>query len=471
MDEAQTQDEVATTPRSTPAAGSKLVYLETFGCQMNKLDSELALQALAGAGFRPTETMAEADLVLFNTCSVREHAEDKVDSRLGLLRIKKNKKEGAVVALMGCMAQREGRQLLDRQPIVDLVVGTKEFLELPRLVEETRTTRRRRVADDLDREFTEYARDPRFRTDPHRAYVSIMRGCDLNCTYCIVPTTRGIEESRGLAEIVQECRGLAQDGVKEVTLLGQTVNSWGKQLPGAPDLADLLAALDEIPGLLRVRFITSHPIFFRNDFWNRVKGLRTFCPYVHVPAQHGNDRVLKRMHRLYTVEKYLDMVAEARAAIPHVALASDWIVGFPGETEAEFLESLALLERVRFATSYVFKYSPRPGTPATRLEDDVPEAEKDRRCTTLVRAQERISLAQNKAAIGTIQEVLVEGVSKKNERKLSGRSRDNRICVFEGPPRFEGEVVPVRVLDATAHTLYGELATAKPAGRPLPLVL
>lgn len=439
----------------------KLVYLETFGCQMNKLDSELALQALAAAGFRPTEKMGEADLVLFNTCSVREHAEDKVDSRLGLLKNKKNKKDGAVVALMGCMAQREGRKLLDRQPIVDLVVGTKEFLELPRLYEETRTTRRRRVADDLDREFTDYARDPRFRTDPHRAYVSIMRGCDLNCTYCIVPTTRGPEESRSLDEIVRECRGLAEDGVREITLLGQTVNSWGKQLPGSPDLADLLARLDEIEGLLRVRFITSHPNFFRNDFWNRVKGLRTFCPYIHVPAQHGNDRVLKRMHRLYTVEKYLDMVGEARAAIPDIALASDWIVGFPGETEAEFEQSLALLERVRFATSYVFKYSPRPATPATRLEDDVPGAEKDRRCTALVRAQERISLAENKAAAGRIFEVLVEGVSKRNDEKLSGRTRDNRICVFSGPAHLEGKLAGVRVLDATAHTLYGELVPAR----------
>ncbi|HZV00845.1 MAG TPA: tRNA (N6-isopentenyl adenosine(37)-C2)-methylthiotransferase MiaB [Planctomycetota bacterium] len=466
MDETQVQDEIAR-PRPTTGAGSKRVYLETFGCQMNKLDSELALQALASAGYSPTDTMGEADLVLFNTCSVREHAEDKVDSRLGLLGIKKNRKPGAVVALMGCMAQREGRKLLARQPAVDLVVGTKEFLELPRLVEETRTSGKRRCADDLDREFTEYARDPRFRTDPHRAYVSIMRGCDLNCTYCIVPTTRGKEESRALAEIVRECRDLAQDGVKEVTLLGQTVNSWGKQLPGSPDLADLLAHLDEIPGLMRVRFITSHPNFFRNDFWKRVRGLRTFCPYIHVPAQHGNDRVLKRMHRLYTVERYLDMVAAAREAIPGIALASDWIVGFPGETEAEHEESLALLERVRFATSYVFKYSPRPGTPATRLEDDVPEAEKDRRCTRLVRAQEKISLELNKAAIGEELEVLVEGVSKKNETKLAGRSKDNRICVFTGSPELEGRLVRVKVRDATAHTLYCELATR---GRMLPLI-
>jgi tRNA-2-methylthio-N6-dimethylallyladenosine synthase len=471
MDETQLKTETtetATQPGAFPAGAAKRVYLETFGCQMNKLDSELALQALAGAGFSPTETMSEADLVLFNTCSVREHAEDKVDSRLGLLRIKNNKKPGAVVALMGCMAQREGRALLDRQPIVDLVVGTKEFLELPRLYEETRTTRRRRVADDLDREFTEYARDPRFRTDPHRAYVSIMRGCDLNCTYCIVPMTRGPEESRALDEIVRECAALAQDGVREVTLLGQTVNSWGKQLPGSPDLADLLAKLDEIPGLLRVRFITSHPNFFRNDFWNRVKGLRTFCPYIHVPAQSGSDRILKRMKRLYKVDDYRKMVAEARAAIPDIALASDWIVGFPGETEADFQESAQLLEEIGFATSYVFKYSPRPATPAIKLEDDVPEPIKDRRCTALVNAQEARSLAANQRAIGETFEVLVEGASKRNASRLAGRTRDNRIVVFESDtPSLEGTLVPVTIHEATGHTLYGSPRVPTPRRLPL----
>lgn len=488
MDEAQLktdaiacQDgEALTQPNAFDAKARKLVYLETFGCQMNKLDSELALQALAGAGFKPTEKMGEADLVLFNTCSVREHAEDKVDSRLGLLGIKKNKKPGSVVALMGCMAQREGSALLKRQPLVDLVIGTKEFLELPRLVDEVKETGRRRCVDDLDREFTEYARDPRFRSEGHRAYVSIMRGCDLNCTYCIVPITRGIEESRGLAEIATEVEGLVADGVREVTLLGQTVNSWGKQFPPhaqkdgtvrAPDLADLLARLDEIPGLWRVRFITSHPNFFQNDFWNRVKGLRTFCPYIHVPAQSGSNKILKRMKRLYKVEDYRDMVRAARAAIPDVALASDWIVGFPGETEEDFQASLDLVAEVGFASSYVFMYSPRPNTPAVKLEDDVPEEEKRRRCTALVRAQEALSLARNQATVGQTLEVLVDGASKKNETRLSGRSRDNRICVFDGPAGVDlrGQIVHVRPSFATAHTLYGELvANELVAGSPVP---
>ncbi|MBI3722757.1 tRNA (N6-isopentenyl adenosine(37)-C2)-methylthiotransferase MiaB [bacterium] len=476
MDEEQlkTEEPTATTREGAfPENASRRVYLETFGCQMNKLDSELALQALAGAGFKPTDELAQADLVLFNTCSVREHAEDKVDSRLGLLRIKKNRKPGAVVALMGCMAQREGRALLERQPVVDLdlVIGTKEFLDLPRLYEEARSTRVRRVADDLDREFTEYARDPRFRSDAHKAYVSIMRGCDLNCTYCVVPITRGPEESRGQEEIAREVEGLVADGVKEVTLLGQTVNSWGKQLQGAPDLADLLARLDRIDGLLRARFITSHPNFFKRDFWKRVRDLRTFCPYVHVPAQSGSDRVLKRMKRLYKVDDYRKMVAEAREAIPHVALASDWIVGFPGETGDDFRASEALLREVGFATSYVFKYSPRPATPAVRLEDDVPDEEKSRRCTALVRLQESISLEQNRRAIGSELEVLVDGASRKDELRLSGRSRDNRVVVFHASPEMReslaGQLAMVRIESVSAHSLYGTVSDPLPTPPPL----
>lgn len=481
MDEAQLKTDsnadTLTQPNAFDASAKRLVYLETFGCQMNKLDSELALQALAGAGFKPTETMSEADLLLFNTCSVRDHAEHKVDSRLGLLGIKRNKKPGAVVALMGCMAQREGSALLKRQPIVDLVIGTKEFLDLPRLVDEVRDTGRRRCVDDLDREFKEYARDPRFRSEGHRAYVSIMRGCDLSCTYCIVPSTRGPEESRGLHEIAREVEGLVADGVREVTLLGQTVNSWGKQIApfaqkdGAvrtPDLADLLARLDEIQGLWRVRFITSHPNFFRDDFWNRVKGLRTFCPYIHVPAQSGSNKILKRMKRLYKVEDYREMVAAARAAIPDVALASDWIVGFPDESEEDFAASLALLNEVQFANSYVFTYSPRPGTPATRLEDDVPDEEKLRRCTLLVRTQEANSLVHNQAAVGQTLEVLVDGASKRKATRLSGRSRDNRIVVFDGPDGVDlrGQLLSVRIESATAHTLYGEVLRPESHGSP-----
>ena len=453
---------------------TKRVYVETYGCQMNKLDSELAEQALAGAGFSRTEDVRDADLIVLNTCSVRDHAEHRVVSRLGRLKPGgRERKDGSVLAVIGCMAQREGEALWKVAPHLDVVAGTKEFVRLPELYERARLGERV-SALELEGEF-EYARDPRYREDPHKAWVTVMRGCDLHCTYCIVPTTRGPEESRPLEQVVHEVEHLVEDGVVEVTLLGQTVNSWGKQLPGSPDLADLLAALDGIPGLLRTRFITSHPNFFQNGFWRRVKGLRTFCPYVHVPAQSGSDRVLKRMTRLYDVARYRDMVAEARAEIPGIALASDWIVGFPGESEADFQHSLDLLREVRFAQSFVFMYSPRPGTPAEqRLADDVPEAEKNRRCNALIDAQEAIMAELHQAQVGRTVEVLVDGSSKTRADRLAGRTRHHELVVFEGSPALQGRLVQVELERATASTLYGRPVAAPaalaPRRRALPVV-
>lgn len=449
----------------------KRAYLETYGCQMNKLDSELAEQALAEAGFERADDPAQADLIVLNTCSVREHAEHRVVSRLG--RLKPGgplRKRDSVLALMGCMGQREGERLFQVAPHLDIVTGTKEFVRLPELYDQARAARKKLAAVDLSDDF-EYARDPRFRADRHKAFVSIMRGCDLHCTYCIVPTTRGVEESRPLAQIVEEVRRLVDDGVVEVTLLGQTVNSWGKQLPGAPDLADLLRALDELPGLLRTRFITSHPNFFRNGFWERVRDLRTFCPFLHVPAQSGSDRVLKRMARLYTVAEYRDMVAEARAALPDVALASDWIVGFPGETDEDHAQSRAFLREVGFAQSFVFKYSPRPETPSERrFEDDVPQAAKDLRCNDLLAVQDELATAQSAREVGRTLEVLVDGASKTNEARLSGRTRQHKIVVFDGPRRLVGRLVPITIDEASTQTLYGRLADrpAEDAAPPPP---
>jgi tRNA-2-methylthio-N6-dimethylallyladenosine synthase len=450
----------------------KRAYVETYGCQMNKNDSELAEQVLSEAGFEKTDEVQDADLIVLNTCSVRDHAEHRVVSRLG--RLKPGgplRKDGAVLALIGCMGQREGEKLFEVAPHLDIVTGTKEFIRLPALYDQVKETSRRLAALDLSDEF-EYARDPKFRTDRHKAFVTIMRGCDLHCTYCIVPTTRGAEQSRPLQDVVDEVRRLVDDGVVEVTLLGQTVNSWGKQLPGSPDLADLLAALDDLSGLLRTRFITSHPNFFRNGFWERVRGLRTFCPFIHVPAQSGSDRVLKRMARLYDTATYREMVAEARAAIPDVALASDWIVGFPGETDEDHAASRAFLREVGFTQSFVFKYSPRPGTPSERrLEDDVPEATKDVRCNELLDDQEAIAAAQSQLEVGRTLEVLVDGPSKTNELRLSGRTRRNKIVVFEGPAHLAGRLVPVTIESGTTQTLYGRVAD-RPAeeSRRLPVV-
>lgn len=458
----------------------KRAYVETYGCQMNKLDSELAEQALVEAGFERSEDPSDADLVVLNTCSVREHAEHRVVSRLGRLKPGSPlRKPGSVLALVGCMGQREGEKLFSIAPHLDIVTGTKEFVRLPELYEQAQTGRKRLTAVDLSDEF-DYTRDPKFRADRHKAFVSIMRGCDLHCTYCIVPTTRGVEESRPMNLVVDEVRRLVDDGVVEVTLLGQTVNSWGKQLPGAPDLADLLAALDELPGLLRTRFITSHPNFFRNDFWARVRDLRTFCPFIHVPAQSGSDRILKRMARLYTTAEYRDMVAEARASIPDVALASDWIVGFPGETDDDHAASRAFLREVGFAQSFVFKYSPRPETPSERrFEDDVSDEAKDFRCNDLLAVQDELAAAQSAREVGRTLEVLVDGPSKTNETRLSGRTRRNKIVVFEGPAHLAGRLVPVTIVEATTQTLYGNVAdrpaedaapTAPSAPRRLPVV-
>lgn len=439
----------------------KRAYVETYGCQMNKLDSELAEQALSEAGFERADDPSQADLVVLNTCSVREHAEHRVVSRLGRLKPGSPlRKPGSVLALVGCMGQREGERLFQVAPHLDIVTGTKEFVRLPQLYDQARAGRTRLAALDLSEDF-EYARDPRHRSDRHKAFVSIMRGCDLHCTYCIVPTTRGAEESRPLALVVDEVRRLVDDGVVEVTLLGQTVNSWGKQLPGAPDLAELLAALDELPGLLRTRFITSHPNFFRDRFWERVRDLRTFCPFIHVPAQSGSDRVLKRMARLYTTDQYREMVAEARAAIPDVALASDWIVGFPGETDEDHAQSRAFLREVGFVQSFVFKYSPRPETPSERrFDDDVPDAAKDARCNDLLAVQDELALAQSAREVGRTLEVLVDGPSKTNEARLSGRTRRNKIVIFEGPPHLAGRLVPITIDRASTQTLYGRLADA-----------
>lgn len=442
---------------------TRRVFLETFGCQMNKLDSELVLQELNADGFVLTESMREADLIVFNTCSVRDHAENRIRSRLGRLKFKKYRKEGSVVAVMGCMAQREEDELLRSSPAVDLVVGTKAFLDLPRLYREARHARERKVAAAMAHEFR-YTRDVRYRAERHRAYVSIMRGCDLRCTYCIVPKTRGIEESRPLAEIREEVARLVDDGVREVTLLGQTVNSWGKQLEPRQDLGDLLGALNTIEGLWRIRFITSHPVFFRNRFWDRIADMEKVCRYIHVPAQHGSDRMLERMRRLYTRAQYLDMVAEAREAIPEIALASDFIVGFPGETEEEYLSCESLIREVDFQGSFVFKYSPRPGTPAADLVDDVARADKDRRCNALLAVQEEVGRRRNQEAVGSELTVLVDGPSKTNDQRLSGRSDDNRIVIFEGASSLIGGLVKVRIDRASAYSLYGALSEVVESG-------
>jgi tRNA-2-methylthio-N6-dimethylallyladenosine synthase len=469
----------------------KRLFIETFGCQMNLLDSELIVGSLRRQGYEPTEQREEADLVLYNTCAVREHAEEKVWSRLGEVRRLKRRRPDLIVGVLGCMAQEWKEEIFRRAPHVDLVAGTRELGEIGRYIAEIERDREPIVAADLTRPI-QVERDIAVRGERHSAFVTVMRGCDFSCTYCIVPRTRGPEISRPIAELRAEVERLCADGAREITLLGQTVDSYGKgldPLPSGrrPDLGDLLEALHETPGLLRLRFITSHPSLMREPILRRMAELPKVCEYLHMPAQSGSNGVLKRMRRGYTVERYREIVERARAIVPHVEIASDFIVGFPGETEDDFAASEELLREIEFSQCFIFKYSPRPGTLAGEWTDDVPEEKKRERNARLLAVQEEIARKKHAALTGKKVEVLCEGRSKGDGRRLAGRTRQNRIVIFEGEETMLlGRLVEVEVTDATPLALYGRLpgrpplfARAEnvaaprepgPALRPLPLV-
>jgi tRNA-2-methylthio-N6-dimethylallyladenosine synthase len=436
----------------------KRVYLEVFGCQMNKLDGELLTGVLLDRGYVLTDSIDRAGVVLYLTCAVRQHAEDRVYSLLGRLKGRKRRAPGLVIGLLGCIAQGEGGRILRRFPHVDIVCGTAEFLRLPDLIESARTGERV-LAVDLEAD-VRFRRERNLGPHPAQAFVSILRGCDQRCSFCVVPSTRGPESSRPVAEVVEEVRTLADRGVIEVTLLGQTVNSYGKGLaPGRRiGLHTLLAELDCIPGLSRIRFITSHPCFLGPNLIAAMADLEKVCEYLHLPVQSGSDPILRRMRRGYTSARFREAVDLCRARIPELALATDFIVGFPGETEENFESSRKLLEDMRFQGSFVFKYSPRPGTEAAGFPDDVPDEVKRRRNAALLEAQERISGEINAAHVGEVEEVLVEGISKNDPGRLTGRNRQNGIVVFPGTPedRLEGKLVRVRISASTPLTLIGE---------------
>jgi tRNA-2-methylthio-N6-dimethylallyladenosine synthase len=443
---------------------------------MNKLDSELVESKLQKRGYVPAPSEAEADVVLLNTCSVRQHAEDRVWSRLGSLRVRKRTEPGLVVGVLGCMAEEHQRYLLSRMPHVDLVVGPSAFGDIDVTIERARErnqelqraagpARRKRdvvgagvVATGQGVSGDTIVRDVRVRPHRSQAFVSVMRGCNMPCTYCIVPTTRGDEVSRPVADIVLEAERLCADGVTEITLLGQTVNAYGRDLGPGVTLARLLEALAAIPSLRRLAFITSHPNFLSPELVAAIAGLPKVARYLHLPVQSGSNAVLKAMRRGYTVERYLLRVEQLRAAAPDVELHSDFIVGYPGETEQDFEATAALMERVRFAQSYVFQYSPRPGTVAAALPDDVPKIEKERRNQRLLAIQERVCQELHAALVGSVQEVLVEGPSARDPGRLSGRTVHHRIVHFDAPPdaaALAGRYVPVRIDRALAHSLLG----------------
>ncbi|MEW6744143.1 MAG: tRNA (N6-isopentenyl adenosine(37)-C2)-methylthiotransferase MiaB [Planctomycetota bacterium] len=433
------------------------VFLETFGCQMNFLDSEVLRGRLREAGFVVTPEVRSAEVICLNTCAVREHAEEKVRSRLGLLRRVKERNPSLVIAVVGCMAQREGGDLLSAWPCVDIVCGTGEFHHLPELVDRVRGSGERLLKLG-DGDPLSVRREPRAREHRSRAAVAIMRGCDRICSFCIVPRVRGPERHRSIEEVEREVAELVDDGAREIVLLGQTVNSYGRHLASGEDLATLLRRLDRIPQLKRLRFITSFPTYMSDDLVEAMAECTSVSRYLHLPVQSGSNRVLRRMRRGYTVERYLEIVARLRERVAGIELATDVIVGFPGETDEDFMATERLLREVRFCQAFVFKYSPRPGTAAAEtLVDDVPLEEKRRRNRHLLSTQEAIQLEKHRALLGTEALVLVEGPSKRVPHRLTGRTDENRIVHFTGDPDLADEFAHVRLVAATPLSLAADL--------------
>lgn len=429
------------------------ISITTFGCQMNKLDSDLLRGELRAHGFEFTEDRKAADVVLFNTCSVRQHAEDRVSSYLGALRRVVESRPHVIVGVIGCMAQRQGAEIMARFPHVRLVCGPGKFLNVPHFLGELRGGEERILALD-NAEPIRFDRDVTVRPQAHHAYVSIMRGCNNFCAYCIVPYVRGREVSREPDAIVEEVQRLVDDGVVEVTLLGQNVNAYKSREPAA-DLADLLARLNEIVGLRRLRFVTSHPKDLSERILQAVASLDRVCEHLHVPAQAGSDRILACMGRGYTAGQYLEMVSRARELAPEIEFASDFIVGFPTETEADFQATLDLVERVRFQQCFMFKYSPRPGTRAATLPDDVPDEAKRDRLARLIALQRRIHEDRHAAMVGRRVEALIDGPSKSDAAKARGRTRQNDIVIVPMDGLSAGEFADVRITDYTDLSLFG----------------
>jgi tRNA-2-methylthio-N6-dimethylallyladenosine synthase len=420
------------------------IYIETYGCQMNVADSELMLGVLGREGYVRTGDPAAADVLLVNTCAVRDHAEQRVLGRMGEL--KRHKRPGGVLGVVGCMAQRLGPRLLERVPQVDLVVGPDGYRNLPELI--ARAREGDRAADTTFRSWEHYEDVPPARDRTVSAFVTVQRGCDYRCTFCIVPMTRGPERSRNLADVVREVAGLAARGTTEVTLLGQTVNSYDD---GTHDFADLLRAVGAVDGIRRLRFTSPYPTDFTDRVLAAMAGTPAVCEHVHLPVQSGSDRVLKRMLRRYTRERYLEVVAALRRALPGVALTTDIIVGFPGETEADFQETLTLVEQVEVDDAYTFKYSVREGTPASRIRDHVPEELKTERIERLIAVVRRLARAKNVGLVGSSVDVLVEGRARRGDL-LQGRTRTNKVTLFEGPPEWIGTYRQVRLTGTSGTT-------------------
>jgi tRNA-2-methylthio-N6-dimethylallyladenosine synthase len=443
-------------------ASRPTVYIETYGCQMNVSDTELMLGKLVECGYESVEQPDGADVILINTCAIRDHAEQRVIGRIG--EMKSRMKRDAVLGVTGCMAQRLGSQLLDRARHVNLVIGPDGYRDLPALIESARAGVRTTATDfDLEEHYEDFT--PR-RFEGVKAWIPVQRGCDYKCTYCIVPTTRGPERSRQLAEVVRETETVVASGISEIVLLGQTVNSY---FDGQHDFADLLRAVGGVPGVRRLRFTSPHPNDFSKAVIRAMAETEAHCEHVHLPMQSGSTRVLKRMLRRYTREQYLECVDELRAAIPNVSLTTDVIVGFPGESEADFEETLSAVETIGFDEAYTFKFSLRDGTPATRFpaSDTVPDEIASDRLARLIATVRGGSRERNLKLLGERREVLVEKAARRGGL-LQSRTRDSKVVMIPGDVSLIGKYVTVEITGTTGSTFLGRIVAQRAA---LPLAV
>lgn len=432
----------------------KTFFVKTYGCQMNELDTEIMVGSLKKRGLIRTDDEDNADLMIFNTCSIRDLAERKVMGKIG--KLCKSTKNRPVIGVTGCMAMAKKETLFKKLPYVDFVIGTNNIMDLNQVLDETLSQSRQVIrTDDRFEENLDYQNAER--DDKVKAYVSIIRGCDKYCTYCVVPYTRGQEVSRSPESIVEECQKLVDAGYKEITLLGQNVNSYGKDKPEWQTLFhDLLYKLDKIPGLERIRFMTSHPVDITYELMTAIRDLKSVCEFVHFPMQAGSNRILRKMHRIYTIEQYLEKVDLLKKTVPNVALGTDIIVGFPTETDEEFEQTYTHYKNIGYSVGFIFEYSPRKGTPAFRWKDDISAEVKNDRLQRLLALQAEISTHDRQGMLGQTVEILVEKRNK-GEKFLKGRTRCWKNVIFEGPDAVIGTLQMVKITGFSHQTLHGEL--------------
>lgn len=439
----------------------KTFFVRTYGCQMNELDSEIMVGQLENRGLTRIDDENSADLLLFNTCSIRDLAERKAMGKLGLLG--RSPQRNAIIGVTGCMANAKKETIFQKIPHVDFVLGTNNIHSLNEVLDEVLSTGKTAIRTDdqfsYELDYLSTKRD-----DKVKAYVSIIRGCDKFCTYCVVPYTRGPEVSRSPESIVDECKRLVDQGYKEITLLGQNVNSYGKDKPEWGCLFhELIYRLDKIPGMERIRFMTSHPVDITRELMEAIRDLKTLCEFVHFPVQAGSNRILKKMHRMYTLETYLEKVKLLRELVPHVSLGTDIIVGFPTETEEEFQLTYDVLKEIEYSVAFLFAYSPRKGTPAMRWMDDIPEEIKQERLQRLIQLQAGINAKQRQDMLGSEVEVLVEKRNLKDESTLKGRTRCWKNVVFQGGDKLVGTLQKVKIHSFSHDTLLGNLVSVRAA--------